>query len=452
MAVLIFPNPFHIIRFYPGASEMTMPKEKALRFLADNGLAAAAIDTEAVLENFLKQMTDGLAGRKSSLAMIPTFITLDKPVPANSRVIVLDAGGTNLRVATVVFDDRGVPTIDNFSHHEMPGSQREVGKDEFFNLFVEYLLPVAGLAGSVGFCFSYAAEITPDRDGKLMTWTKEIKAPEVIGEAIGKNIVERLKARGLDREFTLLNDTVAALLAGKSVGGSRQYGSYIGFILGTGTNTSYVEKNVNIAKRDDLDPKGAQAINVESGNFAGAPQGPLDLGFDRTTANPGAYTFEKMISGAYLGGLCLHVLKAAADQGLFSSQGGRKISPLEELSTIQVDAFLRNPFAGKSHPLDPLPEGDKELILRLFAGIIERAALLAAINISAAVLKSGGAKSLLHPVCVNAEGSTFYKTKDFRFRVEEHLRKILGPRDISYELIRVDDSPLIGAAVAGLTR
>ncbi len=431
---------------------MTTPKEKALRFLAANGLEAAGTNPEAILQKFLQEMTEGLAGRKSSLAMIPTFITIDKPVPPSRLVIVVDAGGTNLRVATIKFDENGIPTIDNFSQHDMPGSQREVGKDEFFNLFVEHLLPVAGLADSIGLCFSYAAEITPDRDGRLLTWTKEIKAPEVIGEFIGKNIAERLKDRGFDREFTLLNDTVAALLAGKSVGGSRRYDSYVGFILGTGTNTSYVEKNVNIAKRDDLNRKDAQAINVESGNFAGAPQGPLDLAFDRTTANPGAYTFEKMISGAYLGGLCLNVLKAAAGKGLFSGSGERTISALEELSTIQVDAFLRNPFSGETQPLDPLPGEDKELILRLFSGVVERAALLAAINISAAVLKSGGGKSPLHPVCVNAEGSTFYKTKDFRFRVEEHLRKILGPRDIFYELIRVDDSPLIGAAVAGLTR
>ncbi len=450
--MLIFSGSFHIIRFSFGAIEMNKAKEKALRFLAANGLGAAAIDPEAVLENFLQEMTEGLSGRKSSLAMIPTFITIDKPVTSNRRVIVIDAGGTNLRVATVEFDDRGVPKIDNFSQHDMPGSQREVGRDEFFNLFVEYLLPVAGLADSVGFCFSYAAEITPDRDGKLLTWTKEIKAPDVIGEAIGKNIAARLKARGFDRKFTLLNDTVAALLAGKSAGGTRRYDTYIGFILGTGTNTSYVEKNVNIVKRDDLDPNGAQAINVESGNFSGAPQGPLDLTFDRTTANPGAYTFEKMISGAYLGGLCLHVLKAAAGQGLFSSSGRRTISALEEMSTIQVDAFLRNPFSGDTQPLNPQPDENKELILHLFSGVIERAALLAAINISAAVLKSGGGKSPLHPVCVNAEGSTFYKTKDFRFRVEEHLRKILGGRDIFYELIQVDDSPLIGAAVAGLAR
>jgi hexokinase len=432
--------------------EMTALKEKIQRFLSSHHLDAAAIDAETVLKDFLEEMTRGLEGHKSSLVMIPTFITIDKPVPAGRPVIAVDAGGTNLRVARVVFDNRGAPTIDNYSNYEMPGIQREVGKDEFFDLFARYLMPVAGLAGSVGFCFSYAAEITPDCDGKLLTWTKEVKAPEVIGEFIGRNIADRLKSKGFNPKITLLNDTVATLLAGKSVGGARRYDSYIGFILGTGTNTSYVEKNVNVTKRNDLNPKGAQAINVESGNFGRHPRGDIDLSFDETTANPGAYTFEKMISGAYLGGLCLHVLKAAAEQGLFSAPGTKAISSLAQLSTIQVDAFLRNPFAAPGHPLGGLPEEDKEAALHLLTAIVERASLLAAINISAAVLKSGGGTSLLHPVCVNADGSTFYKTKDFRFRVEEHLRKILGTRDIYYDIIRVDDSPLIGAAVAGLTR
>jgi hexokinase len=431
---------------------MTASKEKARKFLAAHGLDAAVFDPEAVVEDFLDEMEKGLEGQKSSLVMIPTFITIDKPVPSGRPVIAVDAGGTNLRVATVIFDEGGAPTIDNYSNYEMPGIQKEVGKDEFFDLFAGYLLPMAGLADSVGFCFSYAAEITPDCDGKLLTWTKEIKAPEVIGEFIGRNIADRLARKGFRPKITLLNDTVATLLAGKSVGGPRRYDSYIGFILGTGTNTSYVEKNSLITKRSDLDLKGSQAINVESGNFGRHPRGDIDLSFDKTTANPGAYTFEKMISGAYLGGLCLHVLKAAAEEGILTAAGRKVISNFAHLSTIQVDAFLRNPFASPENPLSALAAEDMEAVLHLFTAVIERAALLAAVNISAAVLKSAGGTSPLHPVCVNADGSTFYKTKDFRSRVEGHLREILEPKNISYEIIRVDDSPLIGAAVAGLTR
>ena len=430
---------------------MSPSKERLDRFLAWSRLEADSIDPGAVLEDFLEEMRRGLRGRRSSLAMIPTFITTDKPVPAGRPVIAVDAGGTNLRVATTVFDEGGVPTIGNFSNSEMPGIHKEIGKDEFFDRFAAAILPVAGLADAVGLCFSYAAEITPDGDGRLLTWTKEIKAPEVIGQPIARNIAERLGAKGFRPRFVLLNDTVATLLAGKSLGAPEGCDSYVGFILGTGTNTSYVEKNANIDKRRDLDPTGVQAINVESGGFARCPRGPIDLAFDESTVSPGTYIFEKMISGAYLGGLCLQVLKTAAKQKLFSASGSRVISSLRELSTIEVDAFLERPRSGEDHPLLHLSGEDDELTRLLFRTVIDRAALLAAINISAAILKSEGGRSPLQPVCVNVDGSTYYKTQGFRSRAEEYLRRILIPRGVSYRLIQVDDSPLIGAAVAGLT-
>jgi len=67
------------------------------------------------------------------------------------------------------------------------------------------------------------------------------------------------------------------------------------------------------------------------------------------------------------------------------------------------------------------------------------------------VLKTGHGRSPLHPVCVTVDGSTYYKTTALRSRVEEHVRRILGERGVHAELVRVDDAPLIGAAVAGLT-
>jgi hexokinase len=51
---------------------------------------------------------------------------------------------------------------------------------------------------------------------------------------------------------------------------------------------------------------------------------------------------------------------------------------------------------------------------------------------------------------VNIDGSVYYKIKGFSQMVEGFLEKILGSKNVTYELIRVHDSPLIGAAVAGL--
>lgn len=428
---------------------MNTSKEKALRFLKDNFLLANQIDPEPVLDDFRVEMKRGLAGKESSLAMIPTFISIDKPVPSFKPVIVLDAGGTNLRVATVMFDGNGNPIIDNLAVHKMPGSESELTKEEFFGKFVEFLLPVADKADSVGFCFSYPAEISPDRDGRLLSWSKEINAPEVVGEFIGKAIFDRLAHKGYRRRFTLLNDTVAALLAGKSVDSEQKFDTYVGFILGTGTNTAYIEHNRNITKRQDLDPLRSQAINTESGNFSKCPRSPIDKEFDRMTRSTGQYKFEKMISGAYLGGLCLMVLRKAAEQNIFSQEAAHWIESRETLSTPELDAFLRDPsriFRGaeKSSP------EDRALAFHLCFAIVERASFLTAINISAAIIKSEGGKSQAHPVCVNVDGSTYTKTKGFSRQVGRYLGEILAPKRVFYELIQVDDSPLVGAAVAGL--
>ena len=426
-------------------------KTKAERFLRDKGLDTVRINPDRVLQDFLSEMEAGLAGQESSLAMIPTFVGIDKPIPQGKPTIVIDAGGTHLRVATVTFEKTGKPRVENFSQQAMPGVEQELDRDEFYREFVQAILPVADMADTVGFCFSYPAEISPGRDGKLLTWSKEIKAPDVQGEWIGKNIFSSLAQHGYELEFSLLNDTVATLLAGKSLAAHGRFESYVGFILGTGTNTAYVEQNQNIIRWNDLPDAGSMAINVESGNFGKCPRGPLDEEFDASTVNPGYNAFEKMISGAYLGGLCLTVLKAASREELFSRDAGRWLTSLSTLSTVEVSDFLKNPAKSGFFSSSALEPADRDLLVYLLEALVRRAALLAAVNISAAVIKSGSGSAPEHPVAVNIDGSTFYKTPGLQALVAHDLNALLGPRCLFYELIHVEDSPLLGAAVAGLT-
>jgi hexokinase len=422
-------------------------RTKALHFLEAQGLFINQIDAEKVLADFKSDMDKGLAGRKSSLAMIPTYIAADKPLPLNKPVIAIDAGGTNLRVAVIKFDADGKSKISHHNTYEMPGSKRKIGKDSFFNRLVEYILPIAKKADSIGFCFSYKAEISPDCDGKLVKWSKEMKAPEVVGEYIGANIKERLEKLGFHHKIILLNDSVATLLAGKSFDPIRHYDTFVGFILGTGTNTAYIEQNNKILKRADLDLSENQAINVESGEFSKAPRSKTDKRFDKITAEPGHYPFEKMISGAYLGGLCLMLLKDAAAAGLFSKTAAKAIRELNEISTIELDQFLRNPF----RKAFSITDDDRATMIYLISHVVERAAYLTAINISAAVLKSGGGTNILHPIGITVDGSTFYKVKGFPALVTYYLKSILTKHGIYYELLHVENAPLLGAAVAGLT-
>ncbi len=430
-------------------------KVKVDQFLAENSLDERRIDVNRLLADFHREMAAGLEGRASSLAMIPAYIPIDKPVPAERPVIVMDAGGTNLRVGVVHFDASGQPHVSRFSKHRMPGAAAPISADAFFNTLADLLMPVIESAESIGFCFSYRAEITPDCDGRLLKWSKQIQAPEVEGTHVGAEIARRLAARGYPRRITVLNDTVAALLAGKSAGMARRYGAYAGYILGTGTNTAYVERHAAIRKLTGLDPRGGMPINIESGGFGLAPRGPLDERFDATTRDPGAYTFEKMISGGYLGGLGLTVLQAAAEAGLISPAAGAAVRAWPTLDNKDLDDFCDNPFIGTG-PLAALPltDDDRRAIQALGGAVYKRAARFAAVNLAAVILKGGGGLDPLAPVCVNVDGSTFYRTRSvaFRSRIEAGLREILEPRGIAYELIGVDDAPVIGAAVAGLTR
>ncbi len=428
--------------------------ERAEAFLKRHGLSIREIDVAALLRDFESEMAAGLAGRASSLPMIPAYLSTGRPVPAGKPVIVIDAGGTHLRVGLVSFNAQGEPQISRFAKRPMPGSEGPVSGEAFYDTLVACVEPVASEAEAIGFCFSYQAEILPDGDARLVRWSKQIQAPEVVGTLVGSGLRDRLAARGRRLRMVVLNDTVATLLAGRSAGMSRRYEAYVGFILGTGTNTAYVERHAAIAKVPGLPPGGRMAVNVESGNFARAPRSRFDERFDATTGDPGSYLFEKMISGGYMGGLGLTVLREAAAAGLFSPAAAAALAALPALSNKDLDDFCHNPFlASGALAALPLTDDDRRSAITLCTPLYARAALFTAVNIAAAVIKTGAGRDPLHPVCITVDGSTFYRTltASLKSRVEEHLRRILGGHGIFYQLLHVDEAPVIGAAVAGLS-
>ena len=430
---------------------MTM---KCTEFFKKHSYGAAFVDARKLLSDFASEMTAGLDGKPSSLAMIPSYITIGHPIPVNRPVIVLDAGGTNLRVCVVTFDAHGQPSISHFSKYAMPGTDVSVTADEFFSILARYVEPVLKYADDIGFCFSYAAEITPDCDGRLIRWTKQIKAKEVEGMMVGAELARHLAPKGFKGKITVLNDTVATLLAGVSASVSRRYDGYVGFILGTGTNTATIVANSEIKKCPDLG-EGSMIINTESGSFGKTPRTDVDLRLDNSTMDPGSYQFEKMISGGYLGALGLAALQTAADDGFFSEAASAAIKAMKSLQNKDLDDFCDNPFlvSGPFASL-PLTDDDRRVIQSIGGATYARAAHLSAVNLAAAILRSGGGHDPLAPVCVNIDGSTYYRTLsvEFRSRIEANLRALLAPEGIYYRLVAIPDSPVIGAAVAGLTR
>lgn len=420
-------------------------------FFTKQQLSAELIDSDALLQNFLSEMKLGLEDRKkSSLAMIPSYINPNATLPLEKPVIVLDAGGTNLRVAVVVFDSHGNSSISHFEQHQMPGIERELSSEEFYNLLCDYLDPVIDRADSIGFCFSYPSEISEQKDGKLLYWVKEVKVPEVVGTYIGEGLNHALKQRGVTpKKIVLLNDTVATLLACKAQADKRHCEGLIGFILGTGTNTAYVEENLAIPKVSLTE--GSQIINVESGNFNKLERSQIDIDFCSKTGAPDIHVFEKMISGRYLGPLTLEVIKTAAKESLFSSSATKKLETLERLDSADLSIFLENPF-NLTSPFycEELSDSDREILYHIIDAMLNRAAKYTAINLSFAVLKSDQGKNPLHPVCINIDGSTYHKLYGFSKKAEFELKRIMEKHNRYVHLVQVDNSPIIGSAIAGL--
>ncbi len=426
-------------------------------FLSQQGMFHGDISIPETCDVFLSEMDKGLAGKKSSLAMLPTYIETERELPRDKAVIVMDAGGTNFRVATVVFRQSGQAEITNFKNYPMPGITAEVGREEFFGTMAGYVRDLADKSSSVGFCFSYPIEMFPSKDGRALYFSKEIKAPKAAGQMIGENMGVALKLLGIadPKHFVLLNDTVATLLAGRAEASGRRFDSFIGFILGTGTNTAYVEQNKNIKKTKDVDPNKSQIINVESGGFGKAPRGKIDKAFDAASISPGVNVFEKMISGAYIGPLCLVTALSAAKAGLFSTATAERLAGVPAATSKDISNFLSRPEGDDSLlslALAGAPEDDVTTLYCLFDALIERAAKLTAINLSSAPLKSGKGLNPGRPICLVAEGTTFYRLKSLRQKVEYYLKQYLvDEKHVYYEIVNVENATLIGAAIAGLT-
>ena len=424
-------------------------------FLDRNHISVSSYNFQDDLDSYIREMRSGL-GNSSSLPMLPTYIEETGSLPTGKPVLVLDAGGTNFRAAIVTFREDGEAEISRFRKRGMPGFEREHSREEFFDAIAEFAAELAADVDRIGFCFSYPMVKTSDKDGRLIQFSKEIKAREVEGELIGAGVMEALSRRGISniKKIIILNDTIATLLAGKAAGGD--YDEYIGFIFGTGVNASYNEKNSSITKVPGLPAGGSQLINMEAGSCAALASGRADQIFRDSTARSDAYVFEKMVSGGYLGALWFSVLGTAAEEGAFSNgfcesldaamNSGESVSyDSAVLSSLLKDGLLPPALDGRAD------DSDMERIMVLSRALVSRAAYLASVMVTGILLKTESGKNPERPVCICADGTTFWKLHGLKEQVDRFLEEFTSGLGVYYRIIQIDNAPVIGAAVAGLT-
>ena len=418
--------------------------EKARDFLERHGMTPESVDPDVYIYRMLSEMKSGLAGEACSMDMIPTYLSNDGELQSGVQAAVIDAGGTNFRSALVRFQSGGY-TVTDMIKRRMPGTEAPCTWEEFIRFTADAIEPLMDRAEVIGFCFSYAAVITPERDGRVITIDKEVVVEGCEGQLVGASLLQELERRGITgKRIVILNDTVAVLLGMAAGLDKSKYSGFTGQVSGTGTNTC-VSLPVSAIGKLGLEGDRGMIINLESGKYDGIKGGDFDRLLDEESHNPGQKHFEKLTAGVYLGEICHLMLNAAADEGLLSAACAEKVRSLPVFDSAVLDAWA----CGEGFEMLGGDEDDHVFAQTLSLALFHRSARCMCVNLLALAELIGGGRD--KPICMLAEGSLVQKGRCYRPELER-LLQLYGTekRGIALELHVGQETTLPGSAAAAL--
>jgi hexokinase len=390
-------------------------------------LKEIAINLEDKIEN-------GLKNDNTEVKSIPTYI---HPLTcgAEGQAVVLDWGGTNFRAAVINFEGG----VANITPKKAGGKEISAATTKGFSLddlltkqteFTnEIELPAKA---PIGYCFSYPADCLPNGDAELIRWTKGIEIDDMIGNPIGKPLLDRLNKTG-KAEFTgikVINDTVASLFAGLT---DPNFDAYIGLIVGTGTNMAGF---VNASRIPKIDPalnwQGLTPVNLESGNFVPPHLTKYDDLVDEKSNNKGSQRFEKAVSGMYIGQL---LREAFPEDGFDETTDGKALTDI--INT---------------------PDKNKSKHVKTAVAIYKRSAKLVAASLAGLIDMQIAHDKSIRKVRITAEGSLFWSEvsscKDYNKVVKKTLKKLLaelGHKKVKVNIAEIESANMIGSGIAALS-
>ena len=425
---------------------------RVLAFLRKYDAAPGQLDTQALTDAMLAAMQRGLRGEAGGLPMLPAYLAPHGHItaPKDKRVAVIDAGGTNFRVATVHYEF-GQPILEDERTLPMPGSEQDADWMDFIRLAADALEPLLDRVTQIGVCFSYPAENTPELDAKVLGMTKEVQLTGWEDHLVGADLAEELERRGCTKlPIVVINDTPATYLSGSTTIANNYANGFAGLVNGTGTNTCCLLP-VRAIEKLGRDADGEMLVNLESGSFTDVPQSAFDKALDAASAAPGAYRFEKMTSGRYLGKLSRLALIAAAKDGLFAPETADKLRTLDVLTAADADAFGADPDCGAIAALSDAADADRKTAAMVIQSVFGRAAKAIVANIAAIVFLTDGAKNRYRPMVVAVDGALFRYSTLLRPAVSKELEAFLVQKHQRHCVCKpVPNASAIGTAAASL--
>eukprot|EP00667_Euglena_gracilis_P026414 EG_transcript_31789 len=168
------------------------------------------------------EMTQGLGPAGSSMFMFPAFVTRHRPPTASGHFLGLDLGGTNFRVVVcrLVFGKLQSEQVRVFAipTDRMKGVPGALLFDFLAQCVEEVVADIdQERAVDAALAFAFGMELTGLQAGRIVTWSKGIDLPDVVGCDVLGLLAAALARRGLQRRVRLvavLNDSVGTFLSG----------------------------------------------------------------------------------------------------------------------------------------------------------------------------------------------------------------------------------------------
>lgn len=411
-----------------------------------------ASDLKCIIKNFLADMERGLAGRNSSLKMLPAYVARPSGRETGS-FLAIDLGGTNFRILEVVLKGNGRTRPPHVMKFKIQRRYREGSGEKLFDFIagcVEKFMRERNIdlrdRRELGFTFSFPVKQTGVAAGKLICWTKGFHAKGVVGEDVVGFLSRALEKRGLYNieVAALANDTVGTLAACSYLDSRCD----AGVILGTGTNACYPEKFPG------MEGIGHEMIvNIEWGNFNKLKRTRYDRALDRSSSNPGHQLMEKMVSGMYLGEIARLVLMDLSKCGILDRRYGAALRRRYKFKTEYM-SVIENDASGELKVINRILRTlgiarstveERRAIREICAAISRRGARLAAAAIAAVVKRMDPRLGEEHTIAI--DGSVYEKHPVFKQSMKEAFRELFGGKASRISMRLVRDGSGKGAAI-----
>lgn len=438
---------------------------------AEEALGVSSEKMAAIESGVFAEMGHGLAGRESSLAMLPSFVA-----PPTGRetgdYYAIDVGGSNLRVLGVRLKGDGTMSDIGQSRSAAFTKAHKTGSaDQLFDYIADNIAKYIAknrlnrtAKMRFGLTWSFPVEQKAVDSGILKEWTKGWRTTGVVGEDVVALLRAALKRKGLDNVeiAAICNDTVGTLATARY----QDKDCVAGIILGTGTNAAIPVPVADIQRLGASGQgrgAGQMMVNLEWGNFDKVDRTPWDETLDAETVNAGKQLFEKMVSGMFLGEVVRLVANdMIGNDGLFGGRASEVFSAAPGKDDIGAKGFLTEYLSRIEGDDSPDLSGVGELLkelgipdaplkdraaLKSICGFVSTRSARVVASAMAALVRRVDPEMKSQRISLAVDGSLFEKHPNYRSRLESAIAEMFPEDHQKIVLIGTKDGSGRGAAI-----